>query len=172
MIRTGHALLLVALCAPLVTACFQDLDIESVSGSGDQPTGPALDTPPIERPDGTTTTDPCEATWQDTRDMLDANCGSCHGGGDDGARQGQPPFDFVLDPQKLATARSATVPDPDDPSQGMLFVEPGAPTKSRIYDLLVHDEMPPQQPIGVEPLPRPTVSDQSLLNAWITYCAQ
>lgn len=167
-----HAPLIASLLATLAAGCFQTLDEDAASGGGpDQAdAAPALDTPPIELPDGETTTDPCVPTAQQANDILTTNCAGCHGGGSAGARQGQPPFDYVLDVDKLKAARSATVPDPIDEEMGMRFVRPGNPESSRVWVRIATGEMPPELPIGVDPIPRPSVSDASLLYTWIRDC--
>jgi cytochrome c553 len=171
MMRTATWICL--LCVPLMAAC-QELDNEAASASsGTEPdAAAALDTPPIELPDGETTTDACVATTQQATDILTTNCSGCHGGGTAGARQGQPPFDYVLDFNKLKTARSATVPDPIDADMGMRFVRPGDPENSRVWVRISVGEMPPELPIGVDPIPRPTISDASLLYTWILDCLE
>jgi hypothetical protein len=109
---------------------------------------------------------------QQATEILTTNCSGCHGGDSAGARQGQPPFDYVLDFEKLKTARSATVPDPIDADMGMRFVRPGDPESSRLWVRIAVGEMPPELPIGVDPIPRPTVSDASLLYSWIMNCLE
>jgi hypothetical protein len=154
----------------LLPACFlQPLDENAAKGSPNAGS-PAIDTPPIDLPNGDSTHDACAATNWHATDILRTYCGGCHGGGDPGARQGQPPFDYVLDFQRMMNARSATVPDPRDPTQGMVFLVPGDPEDSRVYQRIANGEMPPMLPVGLDPLPRPTISDLSLLNAWITFC--
>jgi hypothetical protein len=167
-LRRPVVLGIVLLCAP---ACFlQKLDENAAKGDPNANKGPALDTPPIDLPGGGSTNDPCARTIAQATDILRTNCASCHGGGQPGARQGQPPFDFVLDFARMTMTRSATVPDPHSPSQGMLFIVPGDPDASRVYQRIVHGEMPPMLPVGLDPLPRPSISDISLLNYWITSC--
>src|SRR5262249_35946042 len=107
----------------------------------DEEPPPALQTPPIKftLPDGAVlmTGDVCEATNAQAATIFLLNCAGCHGGRNDGERQGVPPFDFVLDPVKMMSARSATVPDPLAPPanqipntpnfEGMRFLIPGDP---------------------------------------------
>jgi hypothetical protein len=161
-----------ALAALLLAAgCLQVIDPDAASGGGEND-GPtiSIDTPPIELPDGGSTAEACVLTTQQANDILSRNCAACHGGGSPGASQGQPPFDFVLDFDRLKTTRSASVPDPSDPAQGMLFIAPGAPELSRVYMRIWNREMPPEPPVGLPPIPMPTVSDMSLLDAWIATC--
>lgn len=160
-------LLVLLLCLP---ACFfQPLDENAAKGDPNAG-GNGLDTPPIDLPNGDSTTDACSATTWHATDILRTYCAQCHGGGDSGARQGQPPFDFVLDFQRMMTARSATVPDPRDPALGMVFIVPGYPEYSRVYQRIANNEMPPMLPVGLDPLPRPTISDLSVLYTWIASC--
>lgn len=154
-------------CALAAPACFQQLDEGAASGDD---TETSLDTPPIDLPGGDTTTDPCVANQRAALAALQTYCADCHGGGSPGARRGQPPFDFVLDVGRLMTARSESVPDPHDPSMGMRFLVPGDPPSSRVYQRIAADEMPPTLPVGLDPLPRPTISDVSVLYTWIASC--
>jgi hypothetical protein len=164
-----------ALCAPL--ACLQKLE----SGAADN-TRPRLDaapppttattTPDIELDfEGKrTTVDPCVPTSEQARAILTTNCAGCHGGGPT-ASQGQPPFDSVLDFEKLKMRSSESVKDPKDPTKNMRFVVPGDPDDSRLYVRIVHEEMPPKLPFGLTvDYPRPTTSDISVLREWITKC--
>jgi hypothetical protein len=168
-------LLLVLYAAPV--ACFQSLE----SGAADDtqprfdaapPPTTAIKTPSIEL-DFTEgrriTTDPCVSIREQAREVLTVNCASCHGGGA-AAMQGQPPFDCVLDVEKLKNRVSETVKDPRDPSKGMRFLVPGDPDDSRLYARVQHDEMPPKLPFGLRELPRPTISDISVLREWIQSC--
>ena len=166
-------LMLLFLFALLAAAC-QNLDSDAASGSLDEGEDPpvALDTPPIELPNGDTTADPCVLTSLQATDILTKNCSGCHGGGSPGARQGQPPFDYVLDTEALKGARSASVPDPLEPDKGMRFLRPGDPENSRLFVRVAGGEMPPELPIGVDPIPRPTLSDASLLYNWIQACVK
>ncbi|HEY3595019.1 MAG TPA: hypothetical protein VGL13_14140 [Polyangiaceae bacterium] len=160
---------------------------------GDPPDPPktpttAIGTPAIEfvTPQGeaTTTTSPCEATTAHAMTILTVNCGVCHAGRNGGERQGQPPFDYVLNVEKLVAARSASVPDPLAPPanripgmpgfQGMRFLIPGDPDNSRLYFRIFHKEMPPPPIVGAaDPVTsRPTVSDFSVIRHWIDECVE
>ena len=155
-----------------LTGCLQELDEGAASGGGADEPAISLETPPIELPGGETTSDPCVLTVLQAKTILETNCAACHGGGSPGARQGQPPFDYVLDFDRLLEARSESVPDPSDPSQGMRFVVPGDPEASRVYLRIAVGEMPPELPVDAEPLPRPSISDTSVLYAWIELCME
>jgi hypothetical protein len=154
-------------CALAVPACFQKLDDQAAAGGDDET---SLATPPIDLPNGDTTTNPCDRTHAQATATLRTYCADCHGGDKPGARRGQPPFDFVLDLKRLTHARSESVRDPHDPSKGMVFIVPGDPASSRVYRRIADDEMPPTLPVGLDPLPRPTISDVSVLYTWITSC--
>jgi hypothetical protein len=93
--------------------------------------------------------------------VLEKYCAPCHGGRTPGERAGNPPFDFVLDVQKLTTLSTPNTTPP------MLFVKPGDPDQSRVYQRASRGEMPPL--IG-GPVQRPTASDLSLLRFWIESC--
>lgn len=166
---------LLVVSAPLVSACFQKLDSDAAEGGGASVAAPgtshtvALDTPPIELDDGSSTADPCIATTASAMAVLGHYCAPCHGGSSPGARQGQPPFDFVLDVGRLESAVSATVKDPIT-HEPVRFLVPGDPDHSRIYLRAYKGEMPPPDLVGLPPTPRPTVSDLSVLRAWIASC--
>ena len=172
-----HAVIAAASAALVLSlaGCFQELDSRAANGRApvaSDKAGPtiALDTPPIDLPDGTTTTDRCKLITLQASDILRANCAHCHGGGSPGARQGQPPFDCVMDFDKLQTMVSASVRDPSDPSRGMRFLIPGDPDHSRLYVRIARAEMPPPPPLGLDPIPLPSISDVSLLRTWISSC--
>jgi hypothetical protein len=172
--RTAMLVLSSAL-ALATSGCFQELDSRAGKGSAPvaaEKVGPTivLETPAIDLPDGTTTRDPCVLITSQATSILQANCAHCHGGGSPGARQGQPPFDCVLDFEKLKTMTSTSVRDPRDPSRGMRFLIPGDPDNSRLYVRIARAEMPPVPPLGLDPIPLPSVSDVSLLRTWISSC--
>jgi hypothetical protein len=129
----------------------------------------ALQTSAIELADGGTASDACQATTRDAAAILEQNCARCHGGDNPGARQGTPPFDCVLDTDRLVTMVSATVKDPLS-MQPARFLMPGAPDRSRIYLRPLNGEMPPPDIIGLPANPRPSVSDLSVLRQWIASC--
>lgn len=175
------AVLAVAAAALIVhTGCYQPVDDAATAGggapvpsAGNSAAGGhtvALDTPPIALDEqGTTTTDPCVPTRAQAHDLLSTYCARCHGGASAGAHQGQPPFDFVLDPDRLKTAVSATVIDPVT-MQPVRFLLPGSPARSRLYVRIASGEMPPPDVVGLLPNPRPTISDLSVLYEWIAHC--
>jgi hypothetical protein len=148
-------------------SCLQMLDEGAAKGDPNAGKTPALDTPPIELPNGGSTQNACDRTTAQARDILGRYCGPCHGGATPDAHRGCPPFDFVLDFQRLTMTRSETAKDPRDPSQGMVFVIPGDPEYSRVYQRVADDEMPPK---SVDPKSRPNFSDISVLYTWIKNC--
>jgi hypothetical protein len=171
---SGRLALLLGASMPL--ACFQSLQPGAADNTQPRldaapPPTTALQTPDIELDfEGKRkTTDPCVATTEQAKDILTTSCAGCHGGGP-AAMQGQPPFDCVLDFEKLKTKVSDTVKDPRDSSKPMRFLIPGDPDDSRLYVRVAHGEMPPPLPFGVKDIPRPTISDISVLREWILNC--
>jgi len=166
---------IVFLCAAAATACFQTLDTTASSGSPVTPPETESDgglstvilpgPPPFGfyDPNGNivTSDEPCDATRTQANAILTKNCADCHGGRTPGERAGNPPFDFVLDVVKLTTTFTPNTTPP------MRFVVPGDPDHSRLYVRARLGEMPP---IAQMELPRPTVSDLSVLREWISNC--
>jgi hypothetical protein len=167
------------LCATAAAnGCFQQLDtgaakhtLAHAAAEADSDAGPtvALDTPPIVLADGNTAADACSATRAQAMDILQRDCARCHGGQSPGARQGQPPFDFVLDSDRLTQAVSATAKDLTT-MQPARFLVPGDPDHSRIYVRPAMGEMPPPDVVGLPKLPRPGASELSVLRQWIAHC--
>jgi hypothetical protein len=159
----------------VVVASCQALDTTASSGSPvkppEPPGEPKLTTailpgpPPFGFFDETgtlvTSDDPCEATRAQARKILTNDCAGCHGGRTAGERAGLPPFDFVLDTAQLTTRYTNNTMPP------MLFVATGHPEDSRIYQRMRRGEMPPPADTS---LPRPTISDLSVLYEWIAHC--
>ena len=147
------ALVLLALgaCQPLNTA--------AAAGGGNQPDPTDLNTPPIDLGDSGTTTDPCVATTTQSIAILTASCAPCHNQGN--ASAGNPPFGFILDVTMLKSSM--------DPRDGVSrLLKPGDPLHSVIYVRTARNEMPPNQ--DLIPIPRPTISDLSVLQTWINNC--
>ena len=161
------------LCAPLALACFQELDPNAAAGNMPKPsTGltTATMTPPIEIDlEGRVTNNSCEVTIGQAVKVLEANCAGCHSGRDLGARQGQPPFDFLFDFERMKTQLSS-VADVRDATKKMRFLAAGDPDNSRVYSRVARGEMPPPDVVGLPARPRPTVSDISVLRQWISAC--
>jgi hypothetical protein len=142
-------------------ASSQTAALEPDAGSGRTV---ALDTPPIELIEGDTTRDSCVATTEQARDILESTCAGCHA----------PPaamggFRSILDFPVLVTLTSSTLRDPltGDPVR---LVIPGDPDGSRLYRRAAGGEMPPTRDASLPPLPRPTISDLSVLRQWIDAC--
>lgn len=132
-------------------------------------TSAALEGSGIELADGSTPSTGCDAIRIQAHDILANNCAHCHGGDNPGARQGTPPFDCVLDPDRMVSMVSATAKDPDT-LQPARFLKPGDPDHSRIYLRPYNGEMPPPDVVGLPANPRPSVSDLSVLRQWIESC--
>jgi phosphatidylethanolamine-binding protein (PEBP) family uncharacterized protein len=168
-----HRLPLTALlCGPLALACYQELDPNAASGMA--PANPTLttstQTPPIEIDfEGKVTTNSCEVTIGQATKVLETNCAGCHSGRDLGARQGQPPFDFLFDFEKMKVQPSS-VADLRDGTKKMRFIAAGDPDNSRLYTRVARGEMPPPDVVGLPVRSRPTVSDISVLRQWIGAC--
>jgi len=124
----------------------------------------SLDTPEIELENGDTTRDPCVQTTAQARAILTENCSGCHA---PPASMGS--FQSILDFPRLVTLVSNTVIDPEtgDP---MRLVVPGDPDRSRVYRRVAGGEMPPRRDASLPQLPRPTLSDVSVLRTWIQSC--
>jgi hypothetical protein len=167
--RLGASLLLLG----SLSAC-QPLDTEAASGGippdDEEGSGAGLDPELIELSE-VQGGDACEVVDRQAHAILERSCARCHGGASPGARQGAPPFDAVLDTERLVTLTSATVTDPTthEPAR---FLVPGDPDRSRIYLRPLNGEMPPPDIIGLPPNPRPSVSDLSVLRQWIESCVQ
>jgi hypothetical protein len=132
-------------------------------------TGAALENPALELGDGRTTNTGCEAVELQAFDILERTCARCHGGDTAGARQGTPPFDCVLEPERMVSMVSATAKDPEGLQPARILV-PGDAAHSRLYLRSLHGEMPPPDVIGLPANPRPSVSDLSVLRHWIDSC--
>jgi hypothetical protein len=169
--RDRLTLLVLLGAAGLAAGCMQKLDKKASSSSttgpgfGSVPADPGGGIPTILDPNyplrygdnGTATGDPCVATAAQSMDIRQRYCGACHG---PNGTQGQPLFNFVLDDAKL----TSTV----DMTSKMLFVAPGDPDHSRVYQRVVLGTMPPIQVSVDQPdYPRPTVSDISVIYQWV-----
>jgi hypothetical protein len=142
------------------------------SPSCDLPSGqvPYLDqTPPIYLPDASTTDDPCVDVEQASIAIRTTYCAACHQTPAD-----QAGINFVLDDGQLVTATSQSATD--DAGQPEKLVTPGDPAHSWLYVRVTEGlgggqaGMPPPTMPGYPTIPRPTVADISVLNAWITAC--
>jgi hypothetical protein len=178
----------------LAGACFQNLDPNASSGAGvaaapssnepqttwevcqspscDSADGAVpvlLETPVIYLADGSTTTDPCDDVEQRSLAIRTAYCAGCHA-----APASQAGLGFILDDVKLTTAFSQTAVLPDGGPQRL--VVPGEPYASRLYQRVAAGlsgsaaGMPPAAQPGYPTLPRPSVSELSVLYGWIVAC--
>jgi mono/diheme cytochrome c family protein len=173
-VQTATTLLVMGALA--VAGCVQELDTSASRGSLEPPPPPTesdagLSTvilpgpPPFGFYDNSgniqTSEDPCDATRAQATGMLETHCAGCHGGRTPGERAGNPPFDFLLDVPKLTSTFTSNTTPP------ILFVRPGDPDRSRIYQRAWRGEMPP---MAQSDLPRLTISDISVLRHWISNC--
>ncbi|HET6148866.1 MAG TPA: hypothetical protein VFH68_15120 [Polyangia bacterium] len=106
----------------------------------------------------------CDQTCRDATRILWKNCGKCHG--HPNTAHGLPPWDFVMDLQKMVMAtwtREDVLP--------IHFVLPGDPANSAVYiRAVIRKDMPPQFGDGVPSLPRVSDSDGQILHDWIAGC--
>ncbi len=117
-------------------------------------------TPPIqlnEVDDGAATTDPCVKTDEQSLQIRTTYCSMCHSGAS--ATMTMAGFGLVLNDKALETAVSQLVTSADGGS--VRLVIPGDPDDSRLYNFVAGDVMPPAGN------PHPTVSDISVIRAWI-----
>lgn len=175
--------LLIALCASNALGCFyatldhDELEAKAAgalrpaadAGVSESDAGftTALDTPPIEilvngEPD--TTNDPCVATSQQARAILESSCAPCHA-----PPAGMGGFRSILDLPVLVTLTSSTQRDLVT-GQPVRLLVPGKPDESRVYRRVAGNEMPPMGDPALAPRPRPSISDVSVLRAWIQDC--
>jgi hypothetical protein len=161
-------------CALLVGSCLQPVNDNASTppppvDPNAQPTTTILPTAlPIglnADDEGQTTDDPCVKTRQDKTEILTAFCAPCHSGA---TALGLPPWNFVLDDDKLVT--EVWVREGQPPQR---FVIPGDPDHSAIYvRAAIVGDMPPQPTdLGTPRNPRPSLSDLSVLREWIMHCA-
>jgi hypothetical protein len=179
-LRSASRGLWLGICASSVLGCFYaSLDTDALDSKAAGPAAPvesaepdagsgytvSLDTPSIELDfEGGTTRDACVATTEQARAILQRNCGGCHA----------PPaamggFRSILDFPVLVTLTSSTLRDPITGAPVRLVI-PGDPDGSRVYRRAAAGEMPPTRDASLPPLPRPTISDVSVLRQWIKDC--
>ena len=187
-----------AICCVPLAGCFQGLDTGADKGSsplslpldfgnvpdpGDGTIPQQTTTPAIQivtdlgtDPDPSTaqTTKPCDAISAQVSAILTANCGKCHGSqtviGGIPAAQGNPAWNYVEDPQKMLDPANQTDLNGRNGNPLVPFLTKGDPGGSRIYQRMTV----PNLGAGVMPptseTQRPTISDFSLVNAWIKNC--
>jgi hypothetical protein len=148
-----------------VEATVESLDPATAADAGPGYTV-SLDTPPIELDfEGEDTTrDPCVATTEQARAILERNCSGCHA-----PPAGMGGFRAILDFPVLVTATSSTQRNPVT-GEPVRLVVPGDPEGSRLYRRAAAGEMPPMRDASLPALPRPTISDISVLREWIESC--
>jgi len=176
--------------ASLAAACIQQIDPNASTGgaaatatnladlsswqlcqspSCDSPDGEVpvnLETPLIYLPNGQSSTSECDDVEYQSIALRQKYCAGCH---ESPAALGG--LSFILDDGQLATAFSQTAVLPDGGPQRLVI--PGNPYGSRLYQRVAAGlsgsaaEMPPTAQPGYPVIPRPSVSDLSVLYAWI-----
>lgn len=163
-------LLALVVLAPLV-GCFQKLDPTASSQSAASATDalvteidPSSAPIALSQTDAAMSSDPCDKTRQDKTQILTAYCAKCHSGP---AAVGLPPWDFVLDDQKLVTETWVRAGQPAE-----RFVIPGDPDYSALYQrMALVQDMPPQPTdSSTPPNPKPSPADNTVIRAWILNC--
>jgi hypothetical protein len=163
--------LLLTLSALAASACFQEVDMgadaRTRAQNGPPPLATAIDDTqsPIglsNKDDNQVTAVPCVKVRQDKTYILEAYCAGCHG---HQPAQGLPPWDFVLDDQRLVTEVWQRAGQPDQH-----FVIPGDPDHSALYTRAATDMPPVPTDLGTQRAPWPTASDLSVLREWIMRC--
>jgi len=109
--------------------------------------------------------DGCKKTELDAHAILENQCASCHGSPDTAV--GLPPWDFVLDDEKMKTQTWKREGQPAIP-----FIDVGNPSNSAIFlRAVMKRDMPPLQLDLSQPYyDRVTLSGASVLEQWISKC--
>jgi hypothetical protein len=109
--------------------------------------------------------DGCVKTEMDAHEILAGQCANCHGS--DNTPQGLPPWDFVLDLDRMKRETWTREGQPAIP-----FVSVGKPLNSAIYlRAAINRDMPPKQgDVGQPYYDRVTLSQASVLYQWIANC--
>lgn len=173
----GFPCLWLALLGASTTGCLQTLQpldrdaatLPVINDNAGPTTSILPSAPPIGlrvEDDNATTTDPCVKTNQDKTEILTVYCAACHSGPADRA-QGLPPWNFVLDDQRLVTEEFTREEQPPQH-----YVIPGDPDHSVLYvRAAILRDMPPQPTdLGTPRNPAPSLSDFSVLRDWIEHC--
>jgi hypothetical protein len=107
----------------------------------------------------------CVKTTNDAHQILKDNCATCHG--NPATAVGLPPWDFVLNDDKMMTEKWTREGQPAIP-----FIDAGHPNNSAIFlRAAVKRDMPPVQGSLDQPYyDRVTLSGASVLEEWITNC--
>jgi hypothetical protein len=118
----------------------------------------------IEEDPADVSADGCKKTTRDAHTILMGQCASCHDGP---AAQGLPPWNFVLDDQKMMTETWLRQDAPPVP-----FLKPGDPDNSAIFIRAANKrDMPPiYTDLSIPTAPRVTYSEASVLRQWISHC--
>src|SRR5215831_17505444 len=178
---TRRAPLLLVLCAPFASACFQKLDdsasrefdpnaavvVPDGGGSG-APFPINLTTPDIgktanESGDVTATSPTaCDKVKGDAHDIRQRVCSPCHeGAGAQGA-----PLTFILEDEMIINGKSTSAAN-----AGKTYIIPGDPDNSLIYRrAAIIQDMPPGSTDVRNPATSLSISDFSILRSWILNC--
>ena len=168
----------------LAMGCLQQLDPNASTGNTSVTVDPALgsggpfpvieDTPAIaiktdpntgDPLPGQETTDPCVKTIQDSMDIRTRACGSCHEASTATGKVLGDPLDHILDPNAIVNVASPTMAWSKD---GWKYVVPGNPEASLIYHrVAVVQDMPKPPPDATQAALTVTISEMSVLRAWI-----
>jgi hypothetical protein len=171
---TTRFVLITALSLPLSTSCFQPVD--SASTKRNESWNGVL-TDHVVEGDRDVFTDieetmtvptGCDKTKLDAQMILQANCAGCHAAG--AASRGVPPFDFVMDVDKLINTRWMREGQPED--TWPRFLIPGDAENSLIFIRAGRKrDMPPIQMDPGQPFfDRVSYRDASVLYDWIQTC--
>ena len=167
--------------ATTMTGCLQQLDSHASDGVTNATVDPKLgiggpfpiieDTPPIAinsdpatgDPVGDTTTDPCVKTISDASAILKRACTMCHEAPTADTKALGDPLNHILNSDTIVNVASTS------PSfSGWKYVVPGDPENSLIYHrVAVVQDMPKQAPDATSTTLKVTISEQSVLRAWI-----
>jgi len=176
-----RAPLLLVLCAPFASACFQKLDdsasrdfdpnaaVEAPDGGGSGAPFPVnLTTPEIGKTAAdngdVTATSPtaCDKVTSDAHDIRQRVCSGCHeGAGAQGA-----PLTFILEDNMIINGKSTSAAN-----AGKTYIVPGDPDNSLIYRrAAIIQDMPPGSTDVRNAATSLSISDFSILRDWILMC--
>lgn len=145
------------LCAPVVGGCGLGVLSRTPSPDAAQDLAP----PPLTVCDPANLPSPgCAQTCADAQTILQTSCGACHGG-----VTLNTPLQAITDYHALSNVPASSKYPP-----GQVYVLPGDPDHSLLYERIVSREMPPPNHDVAPPLPSPSVSDWSILREWIQSC--
>ncbi len=163
------------------TGCLQQLDAHASDGITNATVDPTQgiggpfpikeDTPPIAvnsdpntgDPVGDTTTDPCVKTLSDASAVLNRACKGCHEAATAEGKALGSPLDHILNSDAIVNTMSTSGAFP-----GWKYIVPGDPENSLIYHrVAVVQDMPKQAPDATSTTLKVTISEMSVLRAWI-----